>query len=97
MTRTKITKVRLTEDEHRRLKASAGKRGVSAFLRLCALGKDQREQKSEALRVVAELARIRNLLVLVAQNSVRRPSLDQILIVSQLVNVERELSRIPRA
>jgi len=96
MTRTKITKIRLTEDERRRLKTLAGKRGVSAFLRLCALGKNQREQKSETLRVVAELARIRNLLVQVARDSVRRPALDQISIVSQLINVERQLTRIPR-
>ena len=88
--RTKTVKVRLTDDELRRLKALARKGGVSAHLRNSALKNDYRKE----LGVVAGLARIRNLLVQIAQNSVSRPPVEQILIVSQLVTVEREVSKI---
>lgn len=97
MTRTKTIKVRLTEVENRRLKACAGKQGVSALLRSCALGPDRKERRSERFGIIAELARIRNLLVQIAQNSLRRPPVDQVMIVSQLVTVERELSKIGTA
>jgi hypothetical protein len=94
MTRTKTIKVRLTEGEHRRLKTLAGKRGVSLLLRTSALGPDRKERKSEHFGIIAELARIRNLLIQIAQNSVRHPPVDQVWLVSQLVTVERELLRI---
>jgi mobilization protein NikA len=94
MTKSKTIKLRLTEGEHRRLKALAGKRGVSGLLRMCALGPDRTQRKSERLGLIAELARIRNLLVHIAQNSVRRPPVDQVMIVSQLVTMERELTRL---
>lgn len=87
--RTKTVKVRLTEDEHRQLKALARKGGVSAHLRNSALKNDYRKE----LSVVAAIARARNLLVQIAQNSARRPEVDQVLIVSQLVTVERSLSK----
>jgi hypothetical protein len=87
--RTKIVKVRLSEDEHRRLKALARKGGVSAHLRNSALRNDYRKE----LSVVAALTRARNLLVQIAQNSARRPAIEQVLIVSQLVTVERALTK----
>jgi len=94
MTRSKTIKIRLTEAEHRRLKALAGKQGVSALLRTRALGPDRRERKLELLGLLTELARVRNLMACVAKNSVRRPPADQVLIVAQLVTVERELIKL---
>jgi len=93
MTRTKSIKIRLTSDEHRRLKALAGARGISALLRRCALGPDRRQVQNERLRVVAELARAGNLLNQIARHFERRMPSDQIQIVSQLIAVERQLSR----
>lgn len=96
MTRTKTVKVRLTEAEHRRLKALAGKRGVSALLRIRALGPDTREEKTERLTILAELARARNLLNQIARHSQRQQPTGQIEIVARLICVERELSKIKR-
>ena len=87
--RTKTVKVRLTDEELRKLKALARKGGVSAHLRNSALRNDYRKE----LSVVASLARARNLLMEIAKNSSNRPDLEQILIVSQLVTVERGLSK----
>ena len=97
MTRSKTIKVRLTEVEYRRLKTLAGKRGVSALLRTRALGPDRQEQKSERLVLIAELGRIRNLLVHVARNSARRPPVEQVVIVSQLITLERDLTKLRAA
>jgi len=92
MNRSKIIKVRVTQGEHQHLKSLAGKGGVSALLRASALA----DTRCQELQIVAELARVRNLLAQIAQNSIRQPPLDQILIVSQLVTVERELSKLRR-
>ena len=94
MTRSKTIKMRLSEGELRRLKVLAGRRGVSSLLRMRALGPDRQQRKLERLGFIAELARIRNLLVHIAQNSARRPPVDRILILSQLVTVERELTQL---
>ncbi len=93
MTRKKTIKIRVTAEEHRRLKARAGVRGISDFLRMCALGPDARQEKTDKLIVVAELARIRNTLSQIARNSEWRRSMAQIEIVARLICVERELSR----
>ena len=94
MNRNRNIKIRLTEDELRRLKSRAGKRGVSALLRRRALGPDQRQEQTERLKVLAELARARNLLNLIARNSGQQSPAAQIQIVSQLMAVERQLSDI---
>lgn len=91
MTRTKNIRIRLTDEEHRRLKALAGARGISALLRHRALGPDRQQVQSERLRVVAELARARNLLAQIARNSERRRPTEQIQIVAELIAVERQL------
>jgi hypothetical protein len=93
MTRTKNIRIRLTDQEHQHLKKLAGARGVSALLRTGALGIDQQQEQTERLRVVAELARARNLLNQIARNSERRTPPDQIQIVAQLIAVERQLSK----
>ncbi len=93
MKRSRSIKIRLTDQEQRRLKALAGARGISALLRRGALGPDRRQVQSERLRVVAELGRARNLLNQIARNSERRPLLDQVQIVLQLTAVERQLSK----
>ena len=93
MNRTKSTKIRLTENEHRQLKARAGARGVSALLRIQALGPDRR---GEQFAFIAELARARNLLNQIARNSERRMPSEQIQIVAQLIAVERQLSDFKR-
>lgn len=93
--RTTIVKIRLTKDEHRRLKTLAGKRGISRLLRTLALGPDRREQQEGRLQLVAELARIRNLLLQIALNSSAGRPLEQVRIIFQLVHLERALSRIP--
>jgi hypothetical protein len=67
MNRTKSINIRLSEDELRRLKRSAGKRGVSALLRTKTLGPDQRQIQTGKFAVVAELARSRNLLNQIAR------------------------------
>ena len=75
------------------MKALAGVRGISALLRRRALGPDRQQVQSERLRVVAELARARNLLDQIARNSERRRPPEQIQIVAQLIAVERQLSK----
>lgn len=94
MKRTENIKIRLTVDELRRLKVRAGPRGVSALLRVQALGPDQRQLQTERLTVLAELARARNLLNQIARNSQRQPPLSQIEIISHLIGVERLLSNL---
>lgn len=94
MTRTRNIKIRLTDGEHRRLKALAGNRGVSAFLRIRSLGTDERQEKSERLILVTELARARNLLNQIARNSERYRPTQQIEIVARLICVEREFSKL---
>jgi len=94
MNRGKTIQIRLTDIEHRRLKSLAGKRGISALLRASALGPDRQQKISERLGLIAELARIRNLLVHIAQSAARESDLDRAMIVGQLVTVERELARL---
>lgn len=89
MNRTQTIQIRLTPDELRRLKSLARRGGVSSYLRKSGLKNDYRKD----LSVIAALARVRNLLVQIAQNSSRRPVMDQVLIVSQLVTVERTLTK----
>jgi len=91
MTRTETIKIRVSEAEHRKLKAVAGQRGVSAFLRLQALGVDKRQAQREQLTIIAELTRVRNILNQIARNCERRPGPDQLEIVTHLVRLEREL------
>lgn len=93
MTRSKSIKIRLTEEEHRKLRKLAGARGLSALLRRRALGPDRRQEHSERFAVLSALARARNLLSQIAHDSERRPLPDQLHIVVQLVAVERELSK----
>src|SRR5436189_196455 len=71
MSRTKSIKIRLTDNEHQRLKARAGARGVSALLRIQALRPDRRQKQREQFALIAELARARNLLHQIARNSER--------------------------
>ena len=97
MTRSKTLKLRLTEAEHRRLKALAGKRGVSMFLRTCALGPDKRQKKSERLALVAELARTRNLLNQIARHCGRQEPINQMEILVRLICVEREVTKLTPA
>ncbi len=97
MKRTKSIKIRLTDGELRRLKSSAGPRGVSAFLRVRALGPDRRQLQTERLTVLAEFARVRNLLNLVARSSEKRPLPEQFQIVAQLISVERVLLNIKKS
>ena len=97
MTRTKTIKIRLSDEEHRCVKALAGKRGISALLRIRALGPDERQEKTDRLIVVAELARTRNTLNQIARDVERREPTAQIEIVARLVCVERELSKIKPA
>ena len=88
--------MRLTDAEFRRLKTLAGARGVSAHLRLRALGPDRRQEQTERLTVLAELARARNLLNQIGRNCERQRLPDQIQIVAQLIAVERQLSGFKR-
>jgi hypothetical protein len=97
MTRTKSIKIRLTADELRRLKTCAGPRGVSALLRVRALGPDRRQVQSENFAFLAEFARARNLLNQIAWNSKRQTPLVVIEIVSQLITVERQLSNLRKS
>lgn len=97
MTRTKSIKIRLTDDELRRLKATAGRRGVSSLLRVRALGPDRRQLQVERLAVLSEFNRARNLLNQIARNSQRQTPLAQIEIVSQLIAVERQLSILKKS
>jgi hypothetical protein len=92
--RAKIIKVRVTDDELRQLKTLAGKPGVSAFLRLRALGPDRHQQQSERLALIAELARIRNLLVQIARSSERQPPPAHVQIVTHLIAAERQLANL---
>ena len=92
MKRNKCINLRVTGDELRRLKAGAGRRGVSAFLRVRALGPDRRQVQTERLTVIAELARVRNLLNQIARNSQRQTPMAQIEIVSHLIALGRKLS-----
>lgn len=94
MTRTKTFKLRLSDGEHRRLIALAGKRGVSALLRSRALGPDKRQEKMENLAIVAELARARNLLNQIARHSEQHSPNNQIEILARLICVEREFSKL---
>lgn len=91
ITRNKSIKIRLTDGEHRRLKTLAGKRGISALLRIRALGMDRREEQFQRLAVIAELARARNVLNQIARSCERRPPTDQIEILAQLIRVEERL------
>ena len=97
MNRNKSIKIRLTDDELRQLKTRAGARGVSALLRRRALGPDRQQEQKERLIVIAELARARNLLNQIARNSQRQSPATQIQVVSQLLAVERQLSRFKRS
>ena len=97
MKRTKSIKIRLTDDELRRLKVRAGLRGVSSFLRIQALGPDRRQIQMERLVILAEFARARNLLNQIARNLQRQPPLEQIEIVSQLIAVERQLLNLRKS
>jgi hypothetical protein len=97
MTRTKSIKIRLTDEEHQHLKKLAGARGVSALLRTGALGIDRRQEQTERLKVVAELARARNLLNQIARNSERHAPPEQIQIVAQLIDVERQLTKLKKS
>ena len=92
MTRTNSIKVWLTDDEHQRLKKLAPARGIGFLLRSRALDSDRRQEQTDRVSIVAELARIRNLLNQIARNSERRTPPDQIQIVAQLITVERRLS-----
>ena len=92
--RTKSIKVRLTDGEHHRLKTLAGKRGISALLRVRALGIDQREEQIQRLTVVAELARARNALNQIARSCERRPTVELIEMLAQLIRIERQLSTL---
>ncbi|HMJ88172.1 MAG TPA: hypothetical protein VK530_00065 [Candidatus Acidoferrum sp.] len=94
MTRNKTIRLRLSEDELGKLKSIAGKRGVSSLLRLSALALNHREQQAERLRLIGEVARIRNTLANVARTFELRPLLDQLHIVSRLIAIERELARL---
>jgi hypothetical protein len=91
MKRTKSIKIRLSEDELKQLKRSAKARGVSALLRVRALGPDRRQTQSEKFAVLAELTRSRNLLNQIARNCQRLPPLALAEIISQLIAVERQL------
>jgi len=93
MNRTKSIKIRLTDNEHRQLKARAGVRGVSALLRIQALGPDRR---GEQFALIAELARARILLNQIARNCERLNPSEQIQIVAQLIAVERQLSNFKK-
>ena len=97
MTRTKNIRIRLTDEEHQQLKSLAGARGISALLRRRALGPDRRQVQNERLRVVAEIARARNVLNQIARNSERCTPPDQIQIVAQLLAVERQLSNLTKS
>jgi hypothetical protein len=97
MKRTKSIKIRLTDGELRRLKTCAGPRGVSAFLRVRALGPDRRQLQTERLNFLAEFARARNLLNQIARSSEKRPLPEQFQIVAQLIAVERVLSKLKKS
>lgn len=92
MIRNKSIKIRLTDGEHQRLKTLAGRRGISALLRVRALGIDQRQEQFQRLTVIAELARARNVLNQIARSCERRPLMERIEILAQLIRVERQLS-----
>lgn len=94
MKRTKSIKIRLTPGELWRLKATAGRRGVSALLRVRALGPDPRQMQTERLAFIAEFARARNAIVQLARNCQRQPPLALIEIISHLIAVERQLSNL---
>lgn len=94
MKRTKSIKIRLAPGELWRLKAIAGRRGVSALLRTRALGPDPRQLQTERLAFIAEFARARNALVQLARNCQRQPPLALIEIISNLVAIERQLSNL---
>ena len=96
MNRTKTIKIRLTDSEQRQLKARAGTRGVSALLRIRALGPDRQQRQREQFALIAELGRARNLLNQIARNSERLKSSEQIQIVAQLIAVERQLSNFKK-
>jgi hypothetical protein len=97
MNRTKSIKIRLTDDELRQLKACAGMRGVSALLRVRALGPDPRQIQIERLAFLAEFARARNLLNQIARNSQPQTPLALIEIVSQLIVIERQITNLKKS
>ena len=97
MKRTKSINIRLTSEELRRLKICAGTRGVSALLRVRALGPDRRQKQAERLAVLSEFTRTRNLLNQIARNSQRQTPLAAIEIVSHLIAVERQLSNLKKS
>lgn len=94
MSRSKGIRIRLTEEEHKRLRTLAGKTSISAFLRLQALGPDRQRQLSDRLPLIAELARIRNMLTQIARLSEARPLSEQVHLVTRLVAVEQQLLKI---
>lgn len=94
MNRAKSIKVRVTDDELRQLKTLAGTAGVSAFLRLRALGPDRHQQQSERLALIAELARIRNLLLQIARSCECQPPPAHVQVVAHLIAVERQLAKL---
>ncbi len=97
MTRTKNIRIRLTDIEHQRLKSLAGARGISALLRRRALGPDRRQVQSENFTVLAEFARVRNLLNQIARSCQRQPPLALAEIVAHLIAVERQLSTLKKS
>lgn len=92
MKRTRNIKIRLTEDEYRRLKSRAGKRGISALLRRRALGTDPRQADADKLAVLAGFTRARNLLNQIVQNCRHHPPLALVEIIAHLITIERQLS-----
>lgn len=96
MTRSKSVKIRLTEEEHRKLKSLAGSRGISEFLRYRALGPDRWHEQVENLALLSAVTRARNSLGFIALQSQHRPLTDQLLIVLQLTAVERELAQFKK-
>ena len=94
MTLTKSIKVRLTDAEHQTIKAKAGAQGISTFVRIRVLGADQRHDQKERLLILAELSRARTILNHIAQNSLSRPPVEQVHIMTQLCSLERELSKL---
>ncbi len=94
MTRTKTIQIRLTNAEYRKLKLEAGTRGLSALVRLRALGPDRKAEENERLHIVAEVARTRNILNQLARRCATLSGPDQVMMLSQLVAVERQIRKL---
>lgn len=91
MNRTKAITIRLTETELRHLKAKAGVRGLSALLRLQALGPDRQQEQKQRLSLLAEIARVRHALNQIARRCEEQAAIPQLDIVARLVSLERRL------